>query len=470
MSDLYITQTASLKAQKANLLNLSTKRLKADNIQLGDKNILDYLDEVSVTIKHASDTREVVTENDLWGQWVELKDGASIIHNDFVQKPAGYTGMRYDEVTKEVDNKAYIGDEFYANIQTDMIEDGQHIFAGRPSQLASFSSDLKSLKKGNCLFDGCSLLTSAPETPALQDGFYMFEGTGLGTYSRPLPNLRSAEHMFSDCASLRRFESATPLLEEGSFMFSGCNVLKVLEADFSSLRKCQSMFDSCSELSSFDTSLPSLWYGDSMFTYCTKLASFTSDLNNLTQGSRMFAGCTSLEHFTSSLSSLEFATEMFTECILSPESIEYIADSLPHKDMERNILIGINLVPSDGLSTEEHLQLKNEFAKEAGYDSWDELNQTFTDKKWDVSWQFNKGKTAANLLDAGFGGSSIYAKLIEVADRELAEYCTEDGEKFYNISWCHETNNPEGYDYFGSLLEACGYYGVIPKKYLEEAQ
>ena len=44
-------------------------------------------------------------------------------------------------------------------------------------------------------------------------------------------------------------------------------------------------------------------------------------------------------------------------------------------------------------------------------------------------------------------------------------YTSQDGSKFYNIHWYHDSNtNNEGYDYFESLEEAIGAYGVIPKQ------
>lgn len=71
--------------------------------------------------------------------------------------------------------------------------------------------------------------------------------------------------------------------------------------------------------------------------------------------------------------------------------------------------------------------------------------------------------------------SPIWVKLEEVIADENGKlphysYVSEDGSKYFNIHWYHSSNGDnEGYDYFGSLLEACGYFGVIPKKYLEQA-
>lgn len=45
------------------------------------------------------------------------------------------------------------------------------------------------------------------------------------------------------------------------------------------------------------------------------------------------------------------------------------------------------------------------------------------------------------------------------------QYTSQDGSKFYNIHWYHESNTDnEGYDYFELLEVAALTYGVIPKE------
>jgi hypothetical protein len=59
------------------------RRLNAKKINLKGKNILEYISESKTVVKHSHDTRETVTEDDLWGQWIEtLDDGTVIIHDD----------------------------------------------------------------------------------------------------------------------------------------------------------------------------------------------------------------------------------------------------------------------------------------------------------------------------------------------------------------------------------------------------
>ena len=67
----YTTKTASLKTTKADVNILSTKKIKVNG------------KDVATSVKHPNDTREVITENDLWGSWAEITtDGEIIFHDD----------------------------------------------------------------------------------------------------------------------------------------------------------------------------------------------------------------------------------------------------------------------------------------------------------------------------------------------------------------------------------------------------
>ena len=139
------------------------------------------------------------------------------------------------------------------------------------------------------LFQGCSVLTSAPELPAttLADNCYsaMFEGCSVLTSAPELPATTLAlgcySSMFSDCTSLTSAPtlSATTLAENCyCYMFSNCTSLK-----------------SAPTLSA--TTLAKSCY-NGMFSGCTSLKSApTLSATTLTNScySGMFNGCTSLE-------------------------------------------------------------------------------------------------------------------------------------------------------------------------------
>jgi hypothetical protein len=92
------------------------RKLDAKKINLKGKNILEYIKESVPTIKHSQDTRETVTENDLWGQWVETtSDGTIIVHDDWVTNPNGSSAWN-TSIAKVEDNKAYVNGKLYGNI------------------------------------------------------------------------------------------------------------------------------------------------------------------------------------------------------------------------------------------------------------------------------------------------------------------------------------------------------------------
>lgn len=83
MATNFITNTPSLKTTIADVRKLNAKKIFLDG-----ENIRDIIDNATPTIKHSQDTRETVTENDLWGQWVETKsDGTIVVHDDWVSNP-----------------------------------------------------------------------------------------------------------------------------------------------------------------------------------------------------------------------------------------------------------------------------------------------------------------------------------------------------------------------------------------------
>ena len=226
----------------------------------------------------------------------------------------------------------------------------------------------------------------------------------------------------------------------------------------------------------------------------------------------MFRICTKLTTFTSDLSSLINGYEMFVRTKLTPQSVMYIVDSIkdinaekklyqdgtipyvtlangeysstkgfmsdgtyvytynnPHPYTDRisassvgTLTIGIN-VTNDANTIADQLQA---FAEETACDSWEDLKQEFVNKGWDVTWQY--GGTTTNITYDMRGDRSIpcsiYAQLIEVEDKDKAEYTNEEGTKFYNISWGHDVTNYDDFQQFDSLEDAMASWNVFPKE------
>ena len=241
----------------------------------------------------------------------------------------------------------------------------------------------------------------------------------------------------------------------------------------------------------------------------SNLTTFTSDLSSLINGYNMFSNCEKLTTFTSDLSSLTDGSNMFRSCKLTPQSVMYIVDSIKDINAEKKLYqdgiipyvtktndeysstkgftsnglyvytynnpqpftttitalavgeltIGIN-VTNDFDTIADQLQA---FAEEASFDSWTELKQAFVDKGWNVTWQY--GGTTTNITYDMRGERTIpcpiYAQLVEVEDKDQAEYTNEDGTKFYNINWGHDVTNYDNFQQFDSLEDAMVAYGVI---------
>lgn len=110
-NDLYTTKTAALKATFVDARVIDAKKIK-----IKGQDILEKIEGASKTTKHANDTRETITENDLWGQWIETTDDEIIVHDDWVVNPNGRWDSWNESITKVEDNKAYVGDTLYGNI------------------------------------------------------------------------------------------------------------------------------------------------------------------------------------------------------------------------------------------------------------------------------------------------------------------------------------------------------------------
>lgn len=360
-------------------------------------------------------------------------------------------------------------------------------------------------------------------------GYVHSADSQLKTFHSPLTNLINGFSMFSSaqgsCELLEDFESNLPKLINGSWMFAG-TALKKFDIDMPQLEIAKGMFagmtnyeetywNAYPQFESFSSNLDNLKDGEAMFIHCSKLTSFNSNLLNLERGDGMFTYCELLKNFNSSLASLVDGRDMFKKCILSANSLMIIMDTIRNIKAEKELLSEKIAAgePSEkvykdvgwqengsyiieclgrkdtinnnynvgkitiGLGIENTDEARLQMAKDVLCNSWEEVEAEFTNKGWTVQWVYN-GSSSTNTLELENNNSPVWAKLEEVFPETLEDgtvipprctYCSEDGTKKYILHWFHSTNgSTEGYQYFGSLLEACGYFGVIPVRYLEE--
>ena len=140
-----------------------------------------------------------VTADDLWGTTATMDaDGVITIDRKYLSNP-NVSEAWDSSITKVEDNKAYVGDTLYGNIQTDMIKDGSYMFHNS-SQFTSFNGGLSNLTNGAYMFNNCQNLTTfSSDLSNLTDGHSMFYGTKLTTFDVELPNLMNGGNMFTRC-------------------------------------------------------------------------------------------------------------------------------------------------------------------------------------------------------------------------------------------------------------------------------
>ena len=271
----------------------------------------------------------------------------------------------------------------------------------------------------------------------------LFYNSAIEEFIGDLENAIKANHTFQNCNKLVKFETDLRHLQEAEQMFYGCKLLTKIEVG----------------------SLDSLRNGKEMFKN-SRLYTFVNDLPCLENGEGMF-DCTTLESFYGALPCLENGNNMFKNCKLTPISVRCIASTLPDKANGSVITIGINLAKAS--SEDELLQQLNQYAKEAVFDSWEDLKKKFSDKGWNAKFLY-KGNVNTPVTYSPRDRqyiAPIFAKLVEVENKKNAEFQSYDETKFYNIDYFNDACDVQGYQQFGSLQEAMEAFGVT---YIEEEE
>jgi hypothetical protein len=104
-NNLYTTKTASLKATKIDARVINGKMIKVNG--------KDVVTGISIP-----ETREIITENDLWTSKVEVIDGEIVLNDSGLVNPNGLEPWK-PSIKLVEGNKAYDNLGFYCNIETD---------------------------------------------------------------------------------------------------------------------------------------------------------------------------------------------------------------------------------------------------------------------------------------------------------------------------------------------------------------
>ena len=399
MANTYTTKTSSIKATKADVRILNTKYIKVN-----DKDV--------VTSVRFEDTREIITEHDLWGTYAEQQGNEIVFTSGKIVNPNAPNPWK-PSLIKVEDNKAYDNLGFYCNIETDQLVNGDYMFSNG-SKLAEFKGDLSSLESGEGMFSfntnltsfegslskitgakeqgmfkGCSSLRSfKSDLSSLEDGEEMFfECKELNKFDTPLPKLKNGDSMFMNSGlgkELGALEVAfkceeLPLLEIGDNMFAGCQELIYFNTNFPKLKSGKMMFKDCSALYKFHGDMGSLEDGENMFEGCNDLDRFVGDLSKLKNGRYMFENCgISYFEFVSDLSSLDWGYHMFYNTWLNEESLIHIAETIKkrssgnRRELHLGLYHGVDLETVKQLLTEIH---------EKGWDVYVNLQATNSDNQ-----------------------------------------------------------------------------------------
>lgn len=219
----------------------------------------------------------------------------------------------------------------------------------------SNESNVKTLRKGDNLFRDAEFTTWKTPLDCLDSGVSMFYNSSLIEWKTDLPNLINGENMFT-YSDLTSFHSALPLLSNGTKMLAN------------------------TPLSAFSEDMPFLLNGSYMFQN-SKIEHYSSYTKRLTNGKGMFKGCTNLSEFIGSLESLEIGEEMFNGCILNATSVAFIASTIK-KYPKKNITHFIDI----SIDCNDNFPSITKFAQDAGYTTWVDLINAFTNKGWGVNF------------------------------------------------------------------------------------
>lgn len=295
--------------------------------------------------------------------------------------------------------------------------DGTEMFMNN-TELASYTGTLDSIEFGDSMFEACPKLTSLPaevtlnklrsgnrmflgtkianvssfDLKALESGSEMFRGLAIASWSKDMPALKVANNMFYDCSKLYSFTGNLSSLENMDYMFymAGSTVVgpgrragihNFNPTNLGKVKTARYAFYQAGFIT-WNWDMPNLQNGVYMFDNNTALTTFTGSLEKLKDGTNMFSNDRSLTTFVSNLSSLEKADNMFDTCKLTPQSVMYIVDSIKdHGPGNKGIALGINC--------QDTTEAKEAFAKEAGYNTWQEMHDTLVGKGWTPFWQYN---------------------------------------------------------------------------------
>lgn len=286
--------------------------------------------------------------------------------------------------------------------------------------LTYFNSSLENVTNGAYTLDhNNNITTFISNMPNLIDGDSMASSCkNLVVFDcGPLSNLVTGESMFMSSTNLDGNTLVSGLkldkLEIGNYMFNGISSITSFTSNLPNLITANNMFSNTS-LKAFNIDMPSLVFGSSMFINCRELDTFSSDLRSLITGSSMFAGCKlspeSISNIYNSINNLTTIKQLYSNGTIpyvtqNETTGEYSATEgfMANGDFIKlycasvrpailkilnsrvgDLEIGIDI----NKNTTTLAQDLQTFAEQAGFSSWENLKQSFSNKGWTVTWTY----------------------------------------------------------------------------------
>ena len=194
----YTTKTAFLRATKADVRTLDTKKLFIDG-----KNILDYISDSEFDSYDTRDPQLKNDELDIWNTEISLSDNGHIEVKPFEHTNATISSTQSTTIksaVKIIDNEVLGADDAHLMYwQTNGLTNGYFMF-NQCTKLTSFSSDLSSLTNGSYMFANCFQLTSfTSDLSSLTNGNHMFIYSNFTSFNSDLSSLTNGYYMFYNC-------------------------------------------------------------------------------------------------------------------------------------------------------------------------------------------------------------------------------------------------------------------------------
>lgn len=303
------------------------------------------------TVSESGNVPTQITPYDIWEALpIVSNDGFISLKKMFIPNASLWNSKIYKSnnlsITKVENNKAYNGEEFVCNIQSEKIENGSRLFFNCP-ELLTFDSDLSSLSNGNLMFFNTKLDSLSVEKIL----------TSIPTYTSGVHNLtmtirESAVEKFSEIVGLDITDKINKINYKGWEITLLITDNREIPTDYD-IWKDVIVITNNMNVTVSDLYIPdaSGWNEEIYHQNNLKITKVENNkaynhkkficniqTEEIVNGDNLFNGVLTLTSFTSPLSSLSSGDNMFNGCNLDIASVENILGSIPSYTSDTHVL------------------------------------------------------------------------------------------------------------------------------------